>query len=67
MHSPFVFDFIINVLKDKKQYENYSAIELQRKKLSSNETRIEVEDFARASRGIVDIGIGYPRISLKND
>jgi predicted O-methyltransferase YrrM len=49
VHSPFVFDFIINVLKDKTKYDNYSKIEEQRKKLLSNSTIIEVEDFGAGS------------------
>ena len=49
MHSPFVFDFIKNVLKDKKQYDCYSEIERQRKKLKANNDLIEVDDFGAGS------------------
>jgi len=49
VHSPFVFDFIINVLRDKKQYDCYAAIERQRKKLKANNKLIEVEDFGAGS------------------
>jgi predicted O-methyltransferase YrrM len=49
VHSPFVFDFIKNVLRDKKDYECYSPIESQRKKLKANNTLIEVEDFGAGS------------------
>ncbi len=49
VHSPFVFDFIKNILRDKKQYECYTAIELKRKKLKANNTLIEVEDFGAGS------------------
>ena len=49
VHSPFVFDFIKNVLRDKKQYNCYAAIEGQRKKLKANNTLIEVEDFGAGS------------------
>ena len=49
VHSPFVFNFITNVLKDKKKCGHYITIELQRKKLLSNETTIEVEDFGAGS------------------
>ena len=49
VHSPFVFDFIKNVLRDKKQYDYYTAIEGQRKKLKANNTLIEVEDFGAGS------------------
>lgn len=49
VHSPFVFDFIKNVLRDKKQYDCYAAIEGQRKKLQTNTTMIEVQDFGAGS------------------
>ena len=49
VHSPFVFNFIHNVLRDKKNYACYTAIEDQRKKLLQNETIIEIEDFGAGS------------------
>jgi len=49
VHSPFVFDFIIHVLNDKKNYDCYSKIELLRKKLLNDNTNIEVEDFGAGS------------------
>ncbi|MEI9933802.1 MAG: class I SAM-dependent methyltransferase [Ferruginibacter sp.] len=49
VHSPFVFDFIINVLNDKKEYECYGKIESARKKLLNDETIIQVEDFGAGS------------------
>ena len=49
VHSPFVFDFIIHVLNDKKKYDCYSKIELLRKGLLKNNTTIEVEDFGAGS------------------
>jgi len=49
VHSPFVFDFIKNVLRDKNQYDCYDVIEGQRKKLKANSTLIEVEDFGAGS------------------
>lgn len=48
-HSPFVFDFIIHVLNDKKKYDCFSKIELLRKALLKNDTTIEVEDFGAGS------------------
>ena len=51
MHSPFVFDFIKNVLQDKNKYNCYEQIEGVRNKLLRNKEFIEVEDFgARASK-----------------
>ena len=49
IHSPFVFDFITNVLNDKKKYECYKAIEQRRKLLLNDPAVIEVEDFGAGS------------------
>lgn len=49
IHSPFVFDFVKNVLNDKTVYPPYQSIEQQRKKLLNNSTVIEVEDFGAGS------------------
>ena len=49
MHSPFVFEFIKNVLNDKKEYPFYQPIEKIRKTLLANNDLIEVEDFGAGS------------------
>jgi predicted O-methyltransferase YrrM len=49
VHSPFVFDFIKNVLRDKTQYDCYFNIEKKRKLLLRDNTVIEVEDFGAGS------------------
>jgi predicted O-methyltransferase YrrM len=49
MHSPFVFDFIKNVLGDKKKYDWYQIIETGRQKLLKQTAEIEVEDFGAGS------------------
>ncbi|MEO6894937.1 MAG: class I SAM-dependent methyltransferase [Ginsengibacter sp.] len=49
VHSPFVFDFIIHVLNDKKKYDCYSQIENLRKQLLADNNWIEVEDFGAGS------------------
>ena len=49
VHSPFVFDFIKNVLLDKKVYDCYHSVEDYRKLLLSNKELIEVEDFGAGS------------------
>ena len=49
MHSPFVFDFIKNVLRDRRQYDCYKVIEQQRKQLLQNKAVIEIEDFGAGS------------------
>jgi predicted O-methyltransferase YrrM len=49
IHSPFVFDLVENVLKDKTEYPEYRAIETYKKNISRSKTIIETVDFgARA-------------------
>jgi len=50
IHSPFVYDFIRNVLIDKKHYPAYNIAEQQRRKLLHNHTFIEIQDFGAGSR-----------------
>ena len=46
IHSPFVFDFVTNVLEQKKaKNELLNEIEKLRKELSISKTEIEVRDF----------------------
>ena len=49
IHSPFVFDFIKNVLRDKKEYDHYLIIETARQKLLKQSAEIEVEDYGAGS------------------
>jgi predicted O-methyltransferase YrrM len=49
VHSPFVFDFIENVLNDDKNYYCYDKIENERQQLLHNKTVIAVEDFGAGS------------------
>lgn len=49
VHSPFVFDFIIHVLNDRKKYECYKEIENLRQQLLQNNSTINVEDFGAGS------------------
>jgi predicted O-methyltransferase YrrM len=49
VHSPFVFDFIKNVLRDKKAYYCYNSIEQLRSELLTDNSVIEVEDFGAGS------------------
>lgn len=44
-HSPFVYDFIRNVLNDKKDLDVYRKIESLRKRLLRSDAVAEVEDF----------------------
>ena len=50
MHSPFVFDFILNVLNNKGNYKAPAEIEQLRKQLLSDKRIIEIEDFGAGSR-----------------
>ena len=52
IHSPFVFDFIKNVLNDKKEYECYHSIEKLRRELLQDKRIIEVEDFGAGSMAV---------------
>jgi predicted O-methyltransferase YrrM len=68
IHSPFVFDFITNVLNDKKNYECYYSIEKLRKELLHDKRIIAVEDFGAGSsviplnkRVIKDIAASSPK------
>jgi len=49
VHSPFVFDLIINMLNDRKKETCFDAIESIRKSLKKNHDFIEVEDFGAGS------------------
>ena len=44
MHSPFVFEFITNVLNDKTIYPEYKIVESLRSQLLNDNTVLEVED-----------------------
>ncbi|MDB5223951.1 MAG: Methyltransferase domain protein [Chitinophagaceae bacterium] len=49
VHSPFVFDFIKNVLNDKKDDDSYDSIEKLREELLHDKRIIEVEDYGAGS------------------
>lgn len=49
VHSPFVFDFITNVLTDDRYFQSYGEIENLRKKLLLDKTILQVEDFGAGS------------------
>ena len=49
IHSPFVFDFVKNVLRDRKKYEQYPVIETARQRLLQQTAEIEVADFGAGS------------------
>jgi predicted O-methyltransferase YrrM len=49
VHSPFVFDFIIKVLNDKRHFDAYDQVEGLRKKLLCDKKELEIEDFGAGS------------------
>jgi predicted O-methyltransferase YrrM len=50
IHSPFAFNFITQVLNDKKQYTCYHQIELLRRRLLHNKMPVIMQDFGAGSR-----------------
>ncbi len=50
VHSPFVFDFITNVLNDKRSFDCFQPIESLRSELKRNNSEINVPDFGAGSR-----------------
>jgi predicted O-methyltransferase YrrM len=48
-HSPFIFEFITKVLKDRQQYPDYKKVELLRSTLLNDDTLIQVEDYGAGS------------------
>jgi hypothetical protein len=50
VHSPFVFEFITQVLNDNREYYCYDAIEKLRQQLKYDKTEIIINDFGAGSR-----------------
>lgn len=50
IHSPFVFEFMIDVLDTKKEYYVYNALEHERKLLLSNKSTINITDHGAGSK-----------------
>jgi predicted O-methyltransferase YrrM len=50
IHSPFVYNFIQNVLNNKRKYYPTSEIEYLRKEMLNNQQKISVEDYGAGSR-----------------
>jgi predicted O-methyltransferase YrrM len=50
VHSPFVFDFITQVLNDKREFDCFRYIEFLREELKQDKTEINVPDFGAGSR-----------------
>lgn len=50
VHSPFVFEFITQVLNDKREFDCFRYIESIREDLKNDKTEISVPDFGAGSR-----------------
>jgi predicted O-methyltransferase YrrM len=50
VHSPFVFDFIKNVLNDRTVYPEYHTVEGLRKKLLADNTPVPFKEFGAGSK-----------------
>nr|AIA12225.1 Methyltransferase domain protein [uncultured bacterium] len=50
IHSPFVFDFVQNVLNDKTDYPEYHDVEKLREKLLADNSPVPIEDYGAGSR-----------------
>jgi hypothetical protein len=50
VHSPFVFQFITEVLNDDREYYCYATIEKLRQQLKYDKSEIILEDFGAGSR-----------------
>jgi predicted O-methyltransferase YrrM len=51
VHSPFVFDFVTNVINKKNHIPGFDEIEKLRKELLANSSEINVTDFGTAFKG----------------
>ncbi len=49
IHSPFVFNFVQNVLNDKRNFYCYETIEKLRQELKQNKRMLSIEDFGAGS------------------
>lgn len=49
IHSPFVYDFVRNVLNDRRDYPEYTSIESLRGRLVNDDTLLSIEDMGAGS------------------
>lgn len=50
VHSPFVFEFVNEVLEDERQYYAFQDLEVLRKKIKSSTQSITLEDYGAGSK-----------------
>lgn len=51
VHSPFVFDLVENVFRDKKRYKEYKELNRIRRKFLKRTDKVEISDFGASSGG----------------
>ena len=49
LHSPFIFEFVKDVLNDREKYPEYGKVESLRKTLLTDRKKISVDDFGAGS------------------
>lgn len=50
VHSPFIYDFINNVLDVRKNYYAFNALEHERRMLLANSSAVQIVDHGAGSR-----------------
>ena len=50
VHSPFVFDFALNVLEDDRDYYVFQSMEHLRSIVKKNSTKIRITDYGAGSK-----------------
>ena len=50
IHSPFVFNFVRNVLEDDFQYPEYQEVESEKRRLLKSSEQIKITDYGAGSR-----------------
>ena len=68
IHSPFVFDFIRNVLNDRNAYPEYKSVEQLRTRLLADHTPVPFEEFGAGNKtGVLSRSVSaIVRRSAKN-
>ena len=49
VHSPFVYNFVVNVIYNKNQIEDFEKIKLLKQKLIKSTDKIKIVDFGAGS------------------
>ncbi|HEY4155305.1 MAG TPA: class I SAM-dependent methyltransferase [Puia sp.] len=52
IHSPFVYEFVTEVLNDEREFYPFAEIESRRSELERDHSLIEVEDYGKSPRSV---------------